>query len=139
MHIHCGRAPQHPRELELGSTSQDQYIWVQTTRVDPFFISNRFEPNTCKIFFHDSMRVPHYFIGLVVGLLVFISTMVTATKGYAGVGMNPARCLGPALVRGGHPWKGHWVFWVGSVVASVAFSLYTKIIPREHLLGAESK
>jgi len=93
----AGRAPQHPRELELGSASQDQHIWVQATRADPFFISNRFEPNTCKIFFHDSMRVPHYFIGLVVGLLVFISTTVTTTKGYAGVGMNPARCLGPAL------------------------------------------
>ena len=78
-------------------------------------------------------------IGLVVGLLVFISTTVTATKGYAGVGMNPARCLGPALVRGGHLWKGHWVFWVGPIVASLTFSLYTKIIPREHLLGAESK
>ncbi|XP_061958223.1 uncharacterized protein LOC133679594 [Populus nigra] len=78
-------------------------------------------------------------IGLVVGLLVFISTTVTATKGYAGVGMNPARCLGPALVRGGHLWKGHWVFWVGPVVASVVFSLYTKMIPREHLIGAESK
>ncbi|KAJ6716895.1 AQUAPORIN-LIKE [Salix koriyanagi] len=76
---------------------------------------------------------------IIFGLLVFISTTVTATKGYAGVGMNPARCLGPALVRGGHLWKGHWVFWVGPVVASVAFSLYTKIIPREHLIGAESK
>ncbi|BBH09774.1 plasma membrane intrinsic protein 1A, partial [Prunus dulcis] len=39
-------------------------------------------------------------VGTVVGLLVFISTTVTAVKGYAGVGMNPARCLGPALIRG---------------------------------------
>lgn len=68
-------------------------------------------------------------IGVVVGLLVFISTTVTATKGYAGVGMNPARCLGPALIRGGHLWNGHWVFWVGPVIASVAFAVYTKIIP----------
>ncbi|CAK7329559.1 unnamed protein product [Dovyalis caffra] len=74
-------------------------------------------------------------IGVAVGLLVFISTTVTATKGYAGVGMNPARCLGPALVRGGHLWNSHWVFWVGPAIASVVFSLYTKIIPREHLHG----
>lgn len=71
-------------------------------------------------------------IGIVVGLLVFISTTVTAAKGYAGVGMNPARCLGAALVRGGHLWYGHWVFWVGPTIACVAFYLYTKIIPRQH-------
>ncbi|CAK7329561.1 unnamed protein product [Dovyalis caffra] len=70
-------------------------------------------------------------IGIVLGLLVFISTTVTATKGYAGAGLNPARCLGPAIVRGGHLWNGHWVFWVGPAIACVAFAMYTKIIPRE--------
>ncbi|KAK4562424.1 hypothetical protein RGQ29_005062 [Quercus rubra] len=71
-------------------------------------------------------------IGIVVGLLVFISTTLTATKGYAGVGMNPARCLGPALVRGGHLWNGHWIFWAGPAIACVAFYLYTKLIPQQH-------
>jgi len=71
-------------------------------------------------------------IGLVLGLLVFISTTVTATKGYAGAGMNPARCLGPAIVRQGHLWNGHWVFWAGPAIGCVAFYLYTKIIPRQH-------
>ncbi|XVE67098.1 hypothetical protein DITRI_Ditri08aG0132900 [Diplodiscus trichospermus] len=72
-------------------------------------------------------------IGTVVGLIVFISTTVTSTKGYAGVGMNPARCLGPALIRGGHLWNGHWVFWVGPAIACLAFALYTKVIPSELL------
>ncbi|KAF8410459.1 hypothetical protein HHK36_002988 [Tetracentron sinense] len=71
-------------------------------------------------------------IGGVLGLLVFISTTVTAKKGYAGVGMNPARCIGPALVRGGHLWNEHWVFWAGPAIACVAFYLYTKIIPHQH-------
>ncbi|KAF4356671.1 hypothetical protein G4B88_006684 [Cannabis sativa] len=71
-------------------------------------------------------------IGLVVGLLVFISTTVTGAKGYAGAGMNPARCLGAALVRGGHLWYGHWVFWVGPSISCVAFYLYTKLIPHNH-------
>ncbi|KAK2665504.1 hypothetical protein Ddye_004078 [Dipteronia dyeriana] len=71
-------------------------------------------------------------IGIVLGLLVFVSTTVTATKGYAGAGLNPARCLGPALIRGGHLWDGHWVFWVGPAIASVAFALYTKIVPHQH-------
>ncbi|KAI8563884.1 hypothetical protein RHMOL_Rhmol03G0144100 [Rhododendron molle] len=56
-------------------------------------------------------------VGLVLGLLVFISTMVTAAKGYAGAGTNPARCFGPVVVRGGHPWDGHWIFWVGPALA----------------------
>ncbi|CAL5399662.1 unnamed protein product [Camellia sinensis] len=71
-------------------------------------------------------------IGLVLGLLVFVSTTVTATKGYAGAGMNPARCLGPAVVRGGHLWNGHWVFWAGPAIACGAFYLYTRIIPHQH-------
>ncbi|PON83402.1 Major intrinsic protein [Trema orientale] len=71
-------------------------------------------------------------VGIVVGLLVFISATVTGAKGYAGAGMNPARCFGAALVRGGHLWYGHWVFWVGPTIACVAFYLYTKIIPRQH-------
>ncbi|KAL5985950.1 hypothetical protein ACLOJK_027940 [Asimina triloba] len=76
-------------------------------------------------------------IGAVVGLLVFVSTTLTAKKGYSGAGMNPARCLGPALVRGGHLWDGHWVFWVGPIIACVAFYLYVKIIPRQIFHGEE--
>ncbi|CAK9162527.1 unnamed protein product [Ilex paraguariensis] len=71
-------------------------------------------------------------VGTVLGLLVFVSTTVTAKKGYAGAGMNPARCLGPAIVRGGHLWNGHWVFWAGPAIACAVFYLYTKIIPRQH-------
>ncbi|KAI8014800.1 Aquaporin-4 [Camellia lanceoleosa] len=71
-------------------------------------------------------------VGLVIGLLVFISTMVMTMKGYAGAEMNPTRCFGPIMVRGGHLWNGHWVFWVGSTIACVAFYTYTKIIPCLH-------
>ncbi|PQP92312.1 putative aquaporin TIP1-2 [Prunus yedoensis var. nudiflora] len=51
------------------------------------------------------------------GLGVFISTTITGPAGYSGVGLNPARCLGPALVRGGSLWHGHWVFWVAPILA----------------------
>ncbi|TYG83846.1 hypothetical protein ES288_D01G200800v1 [Gossypium darwinii] len=72
-------------------------------------------------------------LGVVLGLLVFISTTVTATKGYGGAGLNPARCFGPAVVRGGHLWNGHWIFWIGPTIGCVAFALYVKMIPREHI------
>ncbi|XP_004231447.1 uncharacterized protein [Solanum lycopersicum] len=71
-------------------------------------------------------------VGLLAGILVFISTSVTAKKGYAGAGMNPARCFGAAFVRGGHLWNGHWIFWVGPGLACFAFYFYTKIIPSDH-------
>ncbi|KAA3465634.1 aquaporin AQPcic-like [Gossypium australe] len=71
-------------------------------------------------------------LGVVLGLLVFILTTVTATKGYGGAGLNPARCFGPAVVRGGHLWNGHWIFWIGPTIGCVAFALYVKMIPREH-------
>lgn len=45
--------------------------------------------------------------GATMGLLTFPSTMVTAKAGYSGAGLNPAKCIGPAAVRGGHLWDGH--------------------------------
>lgn len=71
-------------------------------------------------------------VGGVLGLLVFISTTVTVKKGYSGAGMNPARCLGAAIVRGGHLWDGHWVFWVGPIISCFGFYFYTRIIPNDH-------
>ncbi|XP_042517542.1 probable aquaporin TIP3-2 [Macadamia integrifolia] len=70
-------------------------------------------------------------IGIMVGLLTYVTTTVTTVKGYAGSGMNPARCIGPAIVRGGVLWDRHWVFWVGPGIAVVLFYVYTKIIPSD--------
>lgn len=67
----------------------------------------------------------------VMGLVVFVSATVTGRPGYAGVGLNPARCLGPALLQGGHLWEGHWVFWVGPFFACIAYYGYSKNMPRE--------
>ena len=78
-------------------------------------------------------------IGILAGVNVFVSMTVTATKGYSGAGVNPARCLGPAIVRGGHLWNGHWIFWAGPAIASMSFYLYTKIIPSEHFRPEEFK
>lgn len=72
-------------------------------------------------------------LGVVLGPLIFVSTTVTAQKGYGGAGRNPARCLGPVFVRGGHLWDRHWVFWAGPATACVAFALYIKLIPSQHL------
>ncbi|XP_068645314.1 aquaporin PIP1-5-like [Aristolochia californica] len=71
-------------------------------------------------------------VGAVLGLLVFVSLTVTNQKGYTGAGLNPARCVGPALVRGGHLWEDHWVYWVGPAIACVIFYIYIKISPRQH-------
>lgn len=78
-------------------------------------------------------------VGLGVGLNVLVSATVTGVKGYSGAGINPARCLGPAIVRGGYLWNGHWIFWVGPVIACMGFYLYTRIIPDDDFRPEKSK
>ncbi|XP_077219031.1 uncharacterized protein LOC143853180 [Tasmannia lanceolata] len=68
------------------------------------------------------------------GLVVFVSMMVTGRPGYGGVGLNPARCLGPALLQGGALWDGHWVFWVGPFSACIVYYGYSKNMPTEGLV-----
>ncbi|QHO55677.1 Aquaporin [Arachis hypogaea] len=58
-----------------------------------------------------------------VAFVVFVSTNITGHSGYAGVGLNPARCLGPALLRGGSLWNEHWIFWVGPFLACIVYGL----------------
>ncbi|KAK3195296.1 hypothetical protein Dsin_026606 [Dipteronia sinensis] len=64
-------------------------------------------------------------------LAVFVSITVTGQAGYAGVGLNPARCLGPALLHGGPLWEAHWVFWVGPFIACTVYYGFTKSLPNE--------
>ncbi|XP_058735153.1 uncharacterized protein LOC131607142 [Vicia villosa] len=66
-------------------------------------------------------------------LAVFVSITVTGHAGYAGVGMNPARCLGPALLHGGSLWNGHWVFWVGPFLACLVYYSVSINLPKESL------
>lgn len=72
-------------------------------------------------------------------LAVFVSITVTGQAGYAGVGLNPARCLGPALLQGGVLWDGHWVFWVGPFLACIVYYGYSMNLPKEGLVGVEGE
>ncbi|MCH91821.1 aquaporin TIP1-2-like, partial [Trifolium medium] len=64
-------------------------------------------------------------------LAVFVSITITGRPGYAGVGLNPARCLGAALLHGGSLWNGHWVFWVGSIIACLIYYSVSINLPNE--------
>ncbi|ESW03581.1 hypothetical protein PHAVU_011G025700 [Phaseolus vulgaris] len=66
-------------------------------------------------------------------LAVFLSITVTGRPGYAGVGLNPARCLGPALLHGGSLWNGHWIFWVGPFLACIIYYSVSIILPKKGL------
>ncbi|XP_049400277.1 uncharacterized protein LOC125864351 isoform X8 [Solanum stenotomum] len=70
-------------------------------------------------------------VGVVLGLLVFISTTVTGKKGYGGAGINPARCLGPRLLEEVTFGMDIGSFGLGQLLV-VAFYVYTKIIPTKH-------
>ncbi|XP_058730277.1 aquaporin PIP2-7-like isoform X1 [Vicia villosa] len=67
-------------------------------------------------------------------LAVFMSVTVTGRAGYAGVGLNPARCLGAALVHGGSLWNGLWVFWVGPILACLIYYSVSINLPKDHLV-----
>lgn len=80
--------------------------------------------------------------GMIAGssaVAVFVSTTITGRAGYGGVGLSPARCLGPAVLRGGRLWEGHWVFWVGPFVACLAYYAFSVNFPKGPLVGAEGE
>ncbi|KAL4616034.1 hypothetical protein ACB092_07G170000 [Castanea dentata] len=65
-----------------------------------------------------------------ISVAIFVSVMVTGQPGYAAAGLNPARCLGPALVLGKHDlWHGQWVFWLGPFLACIVYYAYAKTLP----------
>ncbi|KAL5856036.1 hypothetical protein ACOSQ3_005871 [Xanthoceras sorbifolium] len=70
---------------------------------------------------------------------VFVSITVTGQAGYAGVGLNPARCLGPVLLHGGPLWEGHWVFWVGPFLACFVYYGFTKCLPKEGFVWEDTQ
>ncbi|CAI7843229.1 unnamed protein product [Closterium sp. NIES-54] len=73
-------------------------------------------------------------IGTVLALLIFISGAI-APPGYTGVGMNPARCFGPAAALGseaGVLWEDVWVFLVGPLLGALALGLLYNLVPPNH-------
>jgi len=68
-------------------------------------------------------------IAAIWALTVFVSITITGQIGYGGVGLNPARCLGAALVEGGQLWYGHWVFWVGPFLACTIYHVLSLTFP----------
>ncbi|XP_071722391.1 probable aquaporin TIP3-2 [Rutidosis leptorrhynchoides] len=113
--------------LEMG-----QALWMEIICVFVFLFSSvwmAFDPRQVQRIGRVTVC---FIVGIVLGLLVFISTTVTGTKGYSGAGLHPARCLGPAIVRGGHLWNGQWVFWVGPIIGCMLFGLYVMVVPRQH-------
>ncbi|GMP64105.1 hypothetical protein CsSME_00025536 [Camellia sinensis var. sinensis] len=72
-------------------------------------------------------------------LVVFVSITVTGQASYAGVGLNPARCLGPALLEGGHLWYGYWVFWVGPIIACTIYYGFSLNLPRESIVWVDGE
>ncbi|KAJ8619301.1 hypothetical protein MRB53_027830 [Persea americana] len=93
-----------------------------------------FDPKRCE---EHGLTIVCMVVAGAMGLVVFVSTTVTGQPGYAGVGLNPARCLGPALLQGGPLWDGHWVFWVGPFIACIVYYGYCKNMPTGRLLMGE--
>ncbi|XP_047323319.1 probable aquaporin PIP2-6 [Impatiens glandulifera] len=78
-------------------------------------------------------------VAAAMGVAVFVSITVTGRAGYSGTGLNPARCLGPALLEGGKLWDGHWVFWVGPFVACIVYYSFSLNLPKERFQWVEGE
>lgn len=72
-------------------------------------------------------------------LAAFVSITLTGQASYAGVGLNPARCLGPALLHGGSLWEGHWVLWLGSFLACVVYYAVSINLAKEGLVWVDGE
>lgn len=70
-------------------------------------------------------------VAAAMAVAVFVSVTVTGHPGYGGVGLNPARCLGAALVEGRGLWDGHWLFWLGPILACVVYYGFSLHLPRD--------
>lgn len=72
-----------------------------------------------------------FIVGGIVGLCIFAGGNLVA--GYGGAGINPGRCIGPAVAMGGAMWDGHWVFWIGPGVAGIVMAGFYWNIPPTHV------
>ena len=63
-------------------------------------------------------------------IAVYVSIVVTGKPRYAGAGLNPARCLGPALLQQGELWHGHWVFWLGPSFGCILYQGFSATLPK---------
>ncbi|KAK1274005.1 Aquaporin TIP4-4 [Acorus gramineus] len=126
------------REFSLGGCGLGQAearpaLWLETvcTFVLLLSVTVVFNEGRAGAMAHGPVTVSAV-IGTTVGLMVYVSATVTGRKGYSGVGLNAARCFGPAVVGGGDLWTAHWVFWVGPILASMGMYVYVKALPRQN-------
>ncbi|XP_074281756.1 putative aquaporin NIP-type [Silene latifolia] len=61
-------------------------------------------------------RAYNQFAGVAIGMTVLINALVAGT--ISGASMNPARSIGPAIVK--HIYKGLWIYVVGPIIGCIA-------------------
>ncbi|KAE9615062.1 putative major intrinsic protein [Lupinus albus] len=56
------------------------------------------------------------FTGIAVGMTIMLNVFVAGS--ISGASMNPARSIGPALIK--HVYKGLWIYIVGPIIGAIA-------------------
>ena len=65
------------------------------------------------------------------------ANIVAASLVAPGVGMNPARCLGSAIVNGGE--DHHWIHWIAPLTASIVHGITHFLSPPYHRETADDR
>jgi glycerol uptake facilitator-like aquaporin len=71
---------------------------------------------------------PPIFVGLSFGICICLSGVISPVSGYTGAGLNPIRCLAPAVILGENV-NFHWIYWVGALFASFLNAVFYLIKP----------
>jgi len=67
-------------------------------------------------------KLTPFAVGSTILILILVGAPMT------GGSMNPARSLGPAVIRGGECWDRHWVYWFGPLIGSTSAAVIAQVI-----------
>jgi aquaporin TIP len=67
-------------------------------------------------------KMTPFAVGATIMILILVGAPMT------GGSMNPARSLGPAVVRGDTCWDRHWVYWFGPLIGSTSAAVIAQVL-----------